>query len=148
MIMVPSSAVAAKQIQLEPLPARYVEAESSFYKNYAWCLDAVPTIGEVLEHLHQEFDRFSSLDERWQRTEVAKNIFLLACAVSDTLDDFLLGRAIDFSRIGGMVPGGRPVGRVANRVTSAVRSFRLKKLEQWRSQWESAVERYLEWHSA
>jgi len=148
MIMVPSSAVAAKQIQLEPLPARYVEAESSFYKNYAWCLDAVPTIGEVLEHLHQEFDRFSSLDERWQRTEVAKNIFLLACAVSDTLDDFLLGRAIDFSRIGGMVPGGRPVGRVANRVTSAVRSFRLKKLEQWRSQWESAVERYLEWQSA
>ncbi|MGB7434472.1 MAG: hypothetical protein WBW49_03555, partial [Candidatus Acidiferrum sp.] len=146
--MTNSTAVTAKQIQLATLPVRYLESESAFYKDYAWCLDAVPTVGEIVQHLRQEFDRFGSLDERWHRTEVVKNIFLLACAVSDTLDDFLLGNAIDFSRVGRLVPGGRRVGHLANQVTSAVRSFRLRKLEQWRGQWESAVDQYLEWQLA
>src|SRR3974390_1747366 len=69
--MADSTAFAAKQMQLEPLPGRYVEAESAFYKDYAWCLDAVPTVGEIVQHLRQEFDRFGSLDERWHRTAVA-----------------------------------------------------------------------------
>jgi hydroxymethylpyrimidine pyrophosphatase-like HAD family hydrolase len=146
--MANATAVAAKQTQPEALPVSYLETERAFYKDYGWCLDAVPTVGEIVQHLRQEFDRFGSLDERWHRTEVAKNIFLLACAISDTLDDFLLGNAIDFSRIGGLVPGGRRVGRLANQLTTAVHSIRLRKLEQWRRQWESAVEQYLEWQLA
>jgi hydroxymethylpyrimidine pyrophosphatase-like HAD family hydrolase len=148
MTMANATAVAAKQTQLEALPVRYLEAESGFYKNYLWCLDAVPTVAEIVQHLRQEFDRFNSVDEAWQRTEIAKNIFLLACAISDTLDDFLLGNAIDFSRIGGMIPGGRRAGRLANQLTSAVHSIRLRKLGQWRSPWESAVEQYLQWQLA
>ena len=146
--MANATAVAAKQTQLGALPVRYLETESSFYKDYAWCLDAVPTVGEIIQHLRTEFDRFGSLDERWHRTEVAKNIFLLACAISDTLDDFLLGNAVDFSKIGGLIPGARRVGRLANQVTSAVHSARLRKLVQWRRQWESSVEQYLQWQLA
>jgi hydroxymethylpyrimidine pyrophosphatase-like HAD family hydrolase len=146
--MANATAVAAKQTQLEALPVHYLETESAFYKDYAWCVDAVPSVGEIVQHLRQEFDRFGSLDEPWHRTEVAKNIFLLACAVSDTLDDFLLGNAIDFSRIGGLIPGGRRVGRLVNQATSAVHSIQVRGLEQWRRQWGSAVEQYLEWQLA
>jgi hydroxymethylpyrimidine pyrophosphatase-like HAD family hydrolase len=146
--MAHSTAVSMKQLPMEALPVHSLEAESAFYRNYAWCLDAVPTVGVILERLREEFARFGALDEPWQRTEVAKNIFLLACAVSDTLDDFLLGSSVDFSRIGGMVPGGRRVGKFANHAVSAARSLRLKKLGQWRAKWQSAVEDYLEWQSA
>jgi len=146
--MANSTAVAAKHARLGALPVHCVEAESTFYKEYAWCLDAVPTVGEIVRHLRQEINRFGALEERWHRTEVAKNIFLLACAISDTLDDLLLGNAVDFSRIGGLVPGGRRLGRLANRATTAVHSFRVRKLEKWRGQWESAVEHYLEWQLA
>jgi haloacid dehalogenase-like hydrolase len=143
--MANATAVAAKRTQLEAVPVRYLEAETAFYRDYAWCLDAVPTVAEIIQHLRQEFERLGSVEERWQRVEVAKNIFLLACAISDTLDDFLLGNAIDFSRIGGLIPGGRRVGRLVNQTTSAAHSIRLRRLDHWRRQWELAVEQYLEW---
>src|SRR5713226_4559676 len=73
--------------------------ELSFYGQYSWCLNACPTIQEVIEHLRQELSRLDEMEEDWQRTEVMTNVFLLSCAITDTVDKYLLGERYDFSPI-------------------------------------------------
>jgi hydroxymethylpyrimidine pyrophosphatase-like HAD family hydrolase len=130
----------------EPLPIRYLDTESVFYREYGWCLNAVPTVREIINHLRREVDRFGSLGQPWHRSEAATNIFLLACAVSDTVDDYLLGSGVDFSRAAKIIPAGRHAGRVANKLRTALRSRRLKSLEKWRNEWESVVDEFLQWY--
>lgn len=146
--MVQQLAVAATRSQPEPLTVCYLQTESDFYGEYAWCLDAVPPVNEIITRLHQELSRFDSFQELWHRKEIATNIFLLACALSDTVDDYLLGTGIDSSKLGKFIPGGRRLGGVANGLSAIVRSHRLKKLAKWRSDWGTAVEQFLKWRFA
>jgi hypothetical protein len=66
--------------------------ENEFYNFYSWCLNAYPTIGEVIEHLDEELSRFMDAEADWRRDEIARNVYLLACTIIDTTDDHLLGR--------------------------------------------------------
>jgi len=130
----------------EPLPIQYLDTESVFYGEYEWCLNAVPTVSEIINHLRREVDRFGSLGQPWHLSEAATNIFLLACAVSDTVDDYLLGSGVDFSRAAKVIPAGRHAGRVADKLRAGVRSWRLKNVEKWRNEWELAVGQFLQWY--
>lgn len=128
----------------EPLPVQYLDTETAFYKEYTWCLNVVPKVSEIISHLRREVDRLGSLSQPWHLIEAGTNIFLLACAISDTLDDYLLGSGTDFSRAAKILPMGRRAGRMANKLSAAARSRRLKKLEKWRNEWELAVEQFLQ----
>ena len=92
----------------EPLPALPLAAELSFYSQYSWCLNAFPTLSEVADHLARELNKLDQMSneawEGWQRSEVITNIFLLSCAITDTIDDYLLGNIYDFSRISKVLP--------------------------------------------
>jgi hydroxymethylpyrimidine pyrophosphatase-like HAD family hydrolase len=130
----------------EPLPREHLDSELPFYKEYRWCLDAVPMIREIINHLRREIERTASLNQRWHLREAATNLFLLSCAISDTADDFLLGNHVDFSRAGRIIPGGRQAGKLVNKIASASGSYGLKRIEKWRNDWESAVQQLLEWY--
>jgi hydroxymethylpyrimidine pyrophosphatase-like HAD family hydrolase len=125
-----------------PLPPDH---ELAFYDQYRWCLNAFPTIAEILSHLREEVGKLDRLDG-WRRAEAMVNIFLLSCAISDTADDYLLGRRYDFSRAARVFRPARliaaPVGAVAA-LGSAARERMLRGLTRWRDEWETAVGRFM-----
>jgi len=130
-----------------PLPHRLLEAESRFYRRYAWCLDAFPTVGEVTHRLRGELSRLEEAPEEWQREEVVANIFLLSCAVADTVDDYLVGDGYDFSQAAAFLPPLRPLTSIVERLLEAGRSHRarrLRGLRAWRAAWGSALDGFLQ----
>ena len=100
-----ASAPGAEALESSPLPARLLDGEDRFYGEYPWCLNAFPTLGEIVGHLGHDIERLDRLDEDWQRLEVMTNVFLLSCAVADTVDDYLHGDGYDFSKLTSAVPG-------------------------------------------
>src|SRR5262245_32121134 len=81
-----------------PMPVRTLTAEAEFYGGYTWCLNAFPTIREVVSHLTNELQRFRQVRAGWQKSEATTNIFLLSCSITDTADDYLAGPQYDFSK--------------------------------------------------
>jgi hydroxymethylpyrimidine pyrophosphatase-like HAD family hydrolase/hypoxanthine phosphoribosyltransferase len=79
---------------------------------------------------------------QWQRSEIRTNIYLLGCALSDTLDDYLLGSGYDFPKGTATVPGAGLVRRGFERMAEARKKIRtrwLKQLCDWREDWETAL---------
>jgi len=71
------------------------QSEKDFYTNYEWCLNPIITLKEMFEHLREEIERADLLDFNWQREEARVNIYLLACAIECTIDDFIAWRPFD-----------------------------------------------------
>ena len=132
--------------QPEPLGHHLVPSEGEFYQNYGWTLNAYPTIAEVLDYLRAEIPRMESYGPGWQLTEAMTNVFLLACALTNAVDDFLMGPGYDFSKVGAVRAAG-PAIRLAGYALKAwrrVRESRLGWLVTWRDRWEAAVNEYVE----
>ena len=130
----------------EPLQTELLDTEVRFYRSYPWCLNIFPTIGEVVQHLHHELERLDQLDEEWHHSEVMTNVFLLSSAMTDALDDFLLGEDYDFSKAVAVVPEIRPAISVLKSLVEVPRKFhwlRVRRVRKWREDWEIAVEQFL-----
>lgn len=137
------SAIAA---QASPLPTKLLAEEAGFYSQYTWCLNAVPTVSEVVAHLVEELSKLDQVQEHWQRSEVVTNIFLLSCAITDSVDDYLLGDIYDFSKIGQALPFASPGVRIAKKLLDGVgrlRAASLSRLLLWRKAWAAAVTQFL-----
>jgi hydroxymethylpyrimidine pyrophosphatase-like HAD family hydrolase/adenine/guanine phosphoribosyltransferase-like PRPP-binding protein len=130
----------------ERLQRALLETESSFYGEYGWCVNVAPPIGEMVEHLRRELGRAEELEEGWQRAEVMTNVFLLACAITDTIDDYLVGEAYDFSQVARVLPFAARAVRAAEKllaVPQKVRQARLRQVRGWRENWAAAVAEFL-----
>ena len=129
-----------------PLPAGTTALETRFYGQYSWCLNALPTTREVVHHLSEELDKLEGVDEGWQQSEVIGNVFLLSCAITDALDDYLAGNKYDFSKVGQLLPLARPGVRAVEALLDATRRLRavsLFRLHRWRAMWAVAVTEFL-----
>jgi len=93
-----------------------LSSELTFYDQHSWCLNAFPTIREVIAHLRGEVNALPLIEEVWRRDEVQTNIMLLSCAISDTLDDYLGGARYDFSQAAGVFGPSRVIVRPMNRL--------------------------------
>ncbi len=121
------------------LPTSLLDTESSFYGSYDWCLNVFPTFEEVIGFLRCELERLPVAQLQWQRSEIRTNIYLLGCAISDAIDDYLLGDGYDFSKATAMVPAAvRSLERMAA-VPKKIRARWLKQLYDWREDWETAL---------
>ena len=130
-------------VQQEDVSYSAIEPEQEFYGSYGWCLNAYPSIWDVAAHLENELSRHHVADNDWRRDEIARNIYLLAAAILDTADDYLLGDRYDLSKAAGKLPPLRPVFRLAQRVLNVPESFRarsLRRLLSWREKWATAVD--------
>jgi hypoxanthine phosphoribosyltransferase len=120
--------------------------ETAFYGGHAWALSAFPRVSHAAGALRAESARLGELPPDWRRAEAATNVYLLACAISDTVDDWLAGRRYDFSKIRDVVPGAgtilKPV-EAALAVPARLRALRIRRVEGWRESWERAVGEYL-----
>jgi len=130
----------------EPLQAALLDAESRFYRDYSWCVNAYPTLHEVVPLLRQHLDRLDDFAAGWQRAEVMTNVFLLSCAIADAVDDYLLGERLDFSQVAAVVPGTGLLLRAAAVPLGAVRGareWRFRRLHTWRRAWGEGVQDFL-----
>lgn len=119
-----------------------LRSERAFYEQYNWCLNAFPAVADAIIHLREELSTLDRIEEGWRRTEVLTNVFLLSCAISDTVDDYLGGPQYDFSQAARVFGPSRAVVRPLNRlmqISSNLRNAWRRSLLHWRSTWESAV---------
>lgn len=135
--------------ETEPPPV--LESELLFYEQRSWCLNAFPTLGEVIIHLGQEMSSSAGAGDDWRRAEALTNVFLLSCAVSDTVDDYLLGPRYDFSQAVGVFGPSRLIAAPINaafRLAAGIRNSLLQKLCLWRDGWETAVGEFMRMFAA
>ena len=77
-------------------PTILLESELEFYGRHKWSLNPCPTVSEVVRKLSEQLSSLQTANVEWQRTEIANNIFLLSCAISNAVDDYLRGTALNF----------------------------------------------------
>ena len=132
---------------LAPLPPALLEEEASFYGAREWCLDAFPTVQDVRRRLLGEIESLEAPATPWQLEEGAANVYLLACALSDAVDDYLAGARADFSAATAWLPILRPIAAGA-RVLLGARRYRrgrrLRSWHAWRARWASALDAVLQ----
>jgi hydroxymethylpyrimidine pyrophosphatase-like HAD family hydrolase len=119
--------------------------EERFYSLYDWCLDPVLTLGELFQRLHETVAHYESLRAPWQREECRINLYLSACAIACTIDDYLGQRPRNLSRISLRFPHLRyPVAlaqRVLNAAHLAQRFPADYRVARWRRKWDCCVDK-------
>jgi hydroxymethylpyrimidine pyrophosphatase-like HAD family hydrolase len=131
-----------RQVRPAPRSSCLLETELAFYQSYPWSLNVFPTVGEIREYLRRELRRAEEVPSGWQLAEVTTNVFLLACAVTDALDDYLLGEGYDFAKAAEKMPTFAPAFRVAEKILSVRRKSRellLRHLRDWQRNWNTQV---------
>src|SRR5438045_3134110 len=77
--------------------------EQQFYSSYSWCLNPVLSVRDLLSRFQEEVDRYETLTG-WQREESKTNLYLFACAVACTVDDFFGQNRLNLSPLGNRFP--------------------------------------------
>ncbi|MGC2526867.1 MAG: HAD hydrolase family protein [Candidatus Acidiferrum sp.] len=119
-------------------------SEEQFYSFYGWALDPVLSVRELFEHLSESLNRLNSLNVPWQIEECKANLYLLASAVTCTLDDYLGETPLALSKISLKFPRLRIPILLAQKIVNVV--YRLANFPQksraarWRRKWTSQVD--------
>jgi len=80
---------AIKEIDYEIKNRAQEEMKKIFIRSYDWCLNPILTLKEQFQHLEEEINRFNALKSEWQREESRINIYLFACSIACTIDDYI-----------------------------------------------------------
>jgi haloacid dehalogenase-like hydrolase len=131
----------------EPLAPHLLASERDFYDGYDWSLNTYPTLENSILHLRQELGRLDQYAEEWQLRERMLNVYLLACAVTNEVDDFLVGTRYDFSKAKRIPALGGIFVQGFDRVHSYVRKNRerrLRRLNEWNRRWLEALDQFLQ----
>ena len=131
----------------EPLKPSLIEEEARFYNSYhPWALNVFATIGNTFERIRNEFSMLGQTRTDWQREEIVSNIFLLASAISDVVDDYLIGKVHDFSKVRNVFPVLSIPVQVLEKgfaTRRQIRSWRIASLHQWRKDWGNVLVDFL-----
>ncbi len=115
-----------------------------FFAGYAWCLNPFVRFSELWVRLDEEFGRLRATALAWQKEEVRTNLYLLACAISCTAEDFLSSRRWHLRPLERYLPRLRPVIRVVEDVLNApstlAASVRSKALWGWKADFDRFLE--------
>ena len=130
----------------EPLAVQLLPAERDFYSGYEWSLNAYPTIENVVRYLREELARVAKTEADWRLAERMLNISMLASAISNEVDDCLVGTRYDFSKAARVPLGGLAV-KAVDRVLGVARKgreWRLRALHAWNRRWLAALDEFLQ----
>ena len=118
-------------------------AEEVFYSRYDWCLNPILSVQELLHHFSEEISNYPSFDG-WQREECKINLYLFACALACTIDDYFGARLLDLYSFYSSVPRLLVWLRAAEWLVNTSRwLFRMVidwRLWRWRKRWNSRLE--------
>jgi hypothetical protein len=130
----------------EPLAAQLLPAERDFYAGYKWALNAYPTVENVILYLRQELSRLDPCEAEWQLSERMLNVFMLACALTNEVGDYLVGTRYDFSKVARIPLSGLALGTF-DRLHGYVRKgreWRLRQLNAWNHSWLAQLDELLQ----
>jgi hydroxymethylpyrimidine pyrophosphatase-like HAD family hydrolase/hypoxanthine phosphoribosyltransferase len=131
---------------LTEVQTRHEAAATSdeFYSRYEWCLNPILSIRELAARMTEELDRCESLSVPWQRAESAINMYLFACAIACTWDDYAAPARLPVARITRLLP--RPLAGLAALGVQALsvgadarRRLTQREASAARLRWESTV---------
>jgi len=124
----------------EAVSIHFSSAESSFYNRYEWGINPFLKFSDAIHHLQEELDHLVDTEPGWQHEEIRTNIYLLACAILDLIDDHLLARKYDFSKLAKLPVVGSALAAAERLQIRARRAGRrARKLTAWREQWQSEL---------
>ena len=116
--------------------------EERFYSHYAWCLNPILSIGQLLYRFREELDAHRAL-EGWEREESKINLYLFACAIACTADDYFSQKLVDLSLLYSRVPQFwfflRSADWLINTLAWLVRMVLNWRAWRWRKRWNSLV---------
>ncbi len=133
-----------KQSNYDPAELSDQYGQGNFYRNYLWSINPFLTIRELLVKTGEELDRFRRCVVPWQRCEMKSNLYLFACSMSCTADDFLSRRAWHIAPLEKVVPRlGRLVGFAENAMNFPVQLRQSINL-RWMREWKEQLDRFVE----
>lgn len=141
-----STALRAASADRSGAASPFTGSEERFYGQYEWCLNPFLSVDEVLARLRSEADHLKHVEAPWEREEVTTNVFLLACAVSDSLDDLLEGKRYSAAAARKFSPALYRALSVPEKLLNAKQRLdgrRLGRLRAWRREWRGALHRLL-----
>jgi HAD superfamily hydrolase (TIGR01484 family) len=124
-----------------------VGTELSFYQDYSWTLYPFPTVEETVGHLNDEIAKLGTAREAWHVREVMTNIFLLSCAVLNSIDDYVHGPTYRVPKKALKLPFAHVFQMaltVAEKSTAILRWFRVAQAKQWKQQWQVGFDVFLQ----
>jgi hydroxymethylpyrimidine pyrophosphatase-like HAD family hydrolase len=124
------------------LASFFTDTEAAFYGGYDWCLNPFLRVDEALGCLRTEIAQLQGVPADWRLKEVMTNIFLLACAVSDSADDCLGCKRVDFAKFkrkSRLLRPGLALLEIALALKERRARARLAGLRAWRARWEESL---------
>jgi hydroxymethylpyrimidine pyrophosphatase-like HAD family hydrolase len=122
---------------------RLPQTELEFYRTYDWCLNPYPTVGQAIDHLRDEIDRLQIVTKGWQAAEIANNIFLLACAVLNSVAEYLCGPTLRMPSPIAARRLARGSKWVTQAVASAMQPRRHAQTRRWYELWQNSLADFL-----
>jgi hydroxymethylpyrimidine pyrophosphatase-like HAD family hydrolase len=121
-----------------------VGAEEEFYSFCGWALDPVLSVFDLFKHLRESLMQLSSLQVPWQIEDCKTNLYLFACALTCTVDDYLGEAPPDISRISRMFPVTRVPILLPQKIINVIYRFasfpQKSRVARWREKWTSRVD--------
>jgi hydroxymethylpyrimidine pyrophosphatase-like HAD family hydrolase len=118
-------------------------AEHQFYSRYAWCLNPVLPLHQLIYRFIEELHAYSAYGG-WQREEIKINLYLFACAIACTADDYFNLRPLDLSSLWARLPRIRllliPAQWVLNTGAFMLKVILNWRAWRWRRRWNSCIE--------
>ena len=112
-------------------------AKEPFYEGYRWCLNPMLTLGGLLQHLGEELERPRGEERRI-------NLYLFACGIACTLDDFLAARPWSLAAVAARFPRARGAIRGVeaslNAPFAARTHWAAARASSWRDRWADCVD--------
>jgi hypothetical protein len=123
-------------------PPPLLDEELEFYEGYPWCLNPYPTARETVAHLGRELDRLEKVGGGWQFGEVATNVFLLSCALLNTVDEYLRGRSLQLPKKAPAVPFFRMFRWLMAKGDGLRHWRRRARVRRWRAGWQAGLDTF------
>jgi hydroxymethylpyrimidine pyrophosphatase-like HAD family hydrolase len=118
-------------------------SELTFYGRYDWCLDPHQPVRQVLVHLDREIGALRDTSEFWQFQEKVANIYLLACALLNTLEESVRGPALRLPRQLASRRVGRRAARAAEFILSSFRGTQYGDAIRWTERLQQGLRIFL-----
>jgi hydroxymethylpyrimidine pyrophosphatase-like HAD family hydrolase len=117
--------------------------ERAFYEAYPWSLNPHLTVRQAIEHLEDEIGALPVTPRGWQSGEVVTNVYLLSCALLNSVDEYLRGASLRLpSRLAGIRAGRAARWMVENLMVNR-RPRRSANVRRWRVRWLAALNEFL-----
>jgi hypoxanthine phosphoribosyltransferase len=118
--------------------------EEEFFRRYSWVVNPYLTFMDLLVQMNSELDMQPSLTKEWEKEESLTNLYIFACAINCSLEDFLLHRHWYIEPLSRYFPhfssSLQKLQRLLNFPSGITVGVKFKRFWEWKSGWDFVTE--------